>query len=184
MRFGYKGLTLSTLVDTKWGGDIYAGSYVIGIQTGQSPETLKERTGGGLPFTDPAGNVRNEGVILPGVHADGTPNDEVVHYYFKYVGNTGGWGRFISTPGIKENTWVKLREVALAYKFPASHTKRSKIFQDLTLSLTGRDLFYIYTSLPDRINPEGANGAGNAQGLEWASFPGARSFSLGLNASF
>lgn len=184
MRLGYKGLTLSTLVDTKWGGDIYAGSYVIGLQTGQSPETLKERQGGGLPFTDPEGNVRNVGVILPGVYEDGTPNNQVVHYYFKYVGNTGGWGRYISTPGIKENTWVKLREVALSYRFPDKISHKTNIFQNLTLSLTGRDLFYIYTTLPDRINPEGANGAGNAQGLEWASYPGMRSFTLGLNASF
>lgn len=184
MRLGFKGLTLSTLVDTKWGGDIYAGSYVIGLQTGQSPETLKERLGGGLPYTDPAGNTRNIGVVLDGVYEDGTPNDKVVHYYFKYVGNTGGWGRFITKPGIIENTWVKMREVVLAYKVPESLRSKTRIFQDLTLSLTGRDLFYIYTTLPDRINPEGSNGAGNAQGLEWASFPGVRSFAIGVNASF
>lgn len=184
MRLGFKGLTLSTLVDTKWGGDIYAGSYVIGLQTGQSPETLPERMGGGLPYTDPEGNVRNVGVVLDGVYSDGTTNDKVVHYYFKYIGNTGGWGRFISTPGIKENTWVKMREIALSYRFPSKLGQKTKVFQDLSLSLTGRDLFYIYTTLPDRINPEGSNGAGNAQGLEWASFPGTRSFTVGLNASF
>ncbi len=184
MRFGFKGLTLSTLVDTKWGGDIYAGSYVIGLQTGQSPETLKERLGDGLPYTDPDGNVRNVGVVLPGVYADGTTNEKVVHYYYKYIGNTGGWGRFISTPGILKNTWVKLRELALSYRFPEHLSQKTRVFQDLTISLTGRDLFYIYNSLPDRINPEGANGSGNAQGLEWASYPGMRSFTIGLNASF
>lgn len=184
MRLGYKGLTISTLVDTKWGGDIYAGSYVIGLQTGQSPETLPERMGEGLPYTDPAGNVRNIGVVLDGVYADGTVNDKVVHYYYKYIGNTGGWGRFISTPGIRENTWVKMREIVLAYQFPDLLAQKTRVFQGLTLSLTGRDLFYIYTTLPDRINPEGSNGAGNAQGLEWAAFPGTRSFTLGINASF
>ena len=141
MRLGWKGLTLSTLVDTKWGGDIYAGSYVIGLQTGQSPETLDERLGNGLPYTDPDGNVRNIGVVLPGVYEDGTVNNEVVHYYFKYVGNTGGWGRFNSKPGIKENTWVKLREVALSYKLSERLARKTHVFQDLTISLTGRDLF-------------------------------------------
>lgn len=184
MRLGYKGLSLSTLVDTKWGGDIYAGSYIIGLQTGQSPETLVERQGGGLPYTDPAGNTRNVGVILPGVYADGTPNSEVVHYYFKYVGNTGGWGRFLTTPGIIENSWVKLREVSLTYEFPTKLLRKTPFFQNLSLSIVGRDLFYIYTSLPDRINPEGNNGAGNAQGLEWASYPGMRSVSFGLKAGF
>ena len=47
-----------------------------------------------------------------------------------------------------------------------------------------RDVGYLYTSLPDRINPEGNNGAGNAQGLEWASLPGMRSFGFAVNASF
>lgn len=183
MRMGYKGLTLSTLVDTKWGGDLYAGSYVIGLQTGQSPETLVERQGGGLPYTDPDGITSNIGVILDGVYADGTPNDKVVHYYFKHVGNTGGWGHFLTTPGIIENTWVKLREVALTYQLPTKLIG-SKIFQKLSISLVGRDLFYLYTTLPDRVNPEGENGTGNAQGLEWAAFPSMRSFSLGLNASF
>ncbi|MEZ4849692.1 MAG: hypothetical protein R3B93_13975 [Bacteroidia bacterium] len=78
-------------------GDIYAGSYVIGLQTGQSPETLIERQGGGLPYTDPDGVNRNVGVILDGVYENGVPNDKVVHYYFKYIPNAGGWGRFLQT---------------------------------------------------------------------------------------
>jgi iron complex outermembrane recepter protein len=184
MRLGFKGFTLSTLIDTKWGGDIYAGSYVIGLQTGQSPETLLERNGGGLPYTDPSGVTRNVGVILDGVYQDGTPNNKVVHYYFKYIPNKGGWGRFLSTPGILDNTWVKMREVSLSYKFPQKISAKTRVFQDLSLALVGRDLFYLYTTLPDRINPEGANGSGNAQGLEWASFPGTRSFGVNLNASF
>ncbi|MFK7806289.1 MAG: SusC/RagA family TonB-linked outer membrane protein [Saprospiraceae bacterium] len=184
MRFGYKGLSLSTLVDTKWGGDIYSGTYVSGLQNGQSPATLTERQGGGLPYTDPEGNLRNVGVILDGVYANGEQNDEVVHYLFKYIPNAGGWGRWLSSPGVIENTWVKLREVALTYQVPNRLTAKTKIFQDLTLSLVGRDLFYIYTTLPDRINPEGSNGSGNAQGLEWASYPGVRSFGFAVNAGF
>ncbi|MFT5747693.1 MAG: iron complex outermembrane receptor protein, partial [Saprospiraceae bacterium] len=106
------------------------------------------------------------------------------HYLFKYIPNKGGWGRFLSKPGIVENTYVKLREVGLSYKFPASFNQKVKIFQDLSISLVGRDLFYIYTSLPDNINPEGTNGAGNAQGLEWAAYPGTRSFGFNINAKF
>jgi iron complex outermembrane receptor protein len=183
-QFKYKGFGIQTLIDTKWGGDIYAGSYVIGLQTGQSPETLLEREGGGLPYTDPAGNVRNVGVVLPGVKADGTPNNEVVHYYFKYIPNAGGWGRFLSTPGIIENTWVKFRELSLTYDFVPEFLQRTRVLQECNLALVGRDLFYLYTSLPDRINPEGTNGAGNAQGLEWASFPGMRALSVRLQANF
>ena len=180
----YKNFRLSALMDGRIGGDIYAGSYVIGLQTGQSPETLNERDGNGLPYTDPNGVSRNVGVVLPGVYADGTPNDKVVHYYHKYLPNAGGWGKILTTPGIMENTWVKMREVTLSYSFSSSMISKLKIFQGLDLSLVGRDLFYMYTSLPDNINPEGGNGAGNAQGLEWASFPSMRSISLRVSAKF
>jgi TonB-linked SusC/RagA family outer membrane protein len=182
--FKYKNLRLSFLVDTKWGGDIYCGSYVIALQTGQSPETLIEREGGGLPYTDPDGNTSNIGVILEGVHEDGTPNTTVVHYYYKYLPNAGGWGHFLSTPGIIENTWVKMREISLSFILPQKWINKSKVFQNLSLNITGRDLFYFYTTLPDKINPEGIMGAGNAQGFEWASYPGTRSFVFGINASF
>lgn len=180
----WKNLRLSLLIDTKWGGDIYTGSYVIGLQTGQSPETLIEREGGGLAYTDPDGNTSNIGVILPGVHEDGTPNTTVVHYYYKYMPNAGGWGHFVSTPGVLENTWVKLRELSLQYTLNKKWVEKTKIFQSLNFSVTGRDLFYIYTTLPDKINPEGIMGAGNAQGFEWASYPGTRSFIFGISASF
>lgn len=180
----WKDLRFSFLIDTKWGGDIYSGSYVIALQTGQSPETLLEREGGGLPYTDPDGNIRNIGVILPGVHEDGTENTNVVHYYYKYMPNAGGWGKLVSTPGILENTWVKLREVSLNYSLPKKLAEQTKVFQSLSVSITGRDLFYLYTTLPDKINPEGIMGSGNAQGFEWASYPGTRSFTFGISAVF
>ena len=180
----YKNFLLQTLVDAKIGGDIYAGSYVIGLQTGQSPLTLDERLGNGLPYVDPSGEERDIGVILPGVYSDGTVNNEVVHYYYKYLPNAGGWGRVLTTPGVIDNSWVKMRELSLSYDFKPDQWKRFGAFQGLKLSLIGRDLFYIYSSIPDRINPEGSSGSGNAQGLEWASFPSMRSISVRLNAKF
>ncbi|MCI4669692.1 MAG: TonB-dependent receptor, partial [Bacteroidia bacterium] len=180
----YKNFTFRALMDSKIGGDIYAGSYVIGLQTGQSPETLYEREGNGLPYTDPDGNIRNVGVVLPGVQADGSPNEQVVHYYYKYLPNAGGWGKILTTPGILDNSWVKLRELAISYELPSSLLSKTSVFQSANLNLVGRDLFYLYASLPDNVNPEGTSGSGNAQGLEWASFPSMRSYSFRLSISF
>ncbi len=180
----YKNFTFGVLMDSKIGGDIYAGSYVIGLQTGQSPETLFERDGNGLPYTDPDGVTSNIGVILPGVFANGQQNDQVVHYYHKYLPNAGGWGKILTTQGILDNTWVKMREVSLNYQLPKKVISKLSFFQDLNLSIVGRDLFYLYSSLPDNINPEGATSSGNAQGLEWASFPSMRSFSFRIGAKF
>jgi len=182
--FIYKGLRVACLIDTKWGGDIYCGSYVISLQTGQSPETLLEREGGGLPYTDPSGKTSNIGVILEGVHTDGTPNNTVVHYYYKYLPNAGGWGKLLSTPGILENSWIKMREITVSYTLQNRVIDKLKVFKNLTLSVVGRDLFYIYSSLPDKINPEGLMGSGNAQGFEWASLPGTMSLTFGITAAF
>lgn len=189
LRASYKNLSLYALIDAKLGGQIYCGSYVIGMQTGQSLETLYERDGNGLPYYDADGNfLGNYGVVLPGVTlnqetGETAVNDNVVHYYYKYMPNFGGWGNFLTTPGIVDNTWVKMRELSLTYTFPKKMLSRQNLFQDASISLVGRDLFYFYKTLPDNINPEGTQGTGNAQGLEYASYPGSRSFILSLKVS-
>ena len=77
-----------------------------------------------------------------------------------------------------------MREISLSYTIPHTLLGKTKVFQNLTLSIVGRDLFYIYTTLPDKINPEGIMGSGNAQGFEWASMPGSRSITFAVTASF
>ncbi|HEY6082864.1 MAG TPA: hypothetical protein VIU45_05350, partial [Chitinophagaceae bacterium] len=131
----------------------------------------------------------NWGVILPGEYPDGTINSTVVMYYFKYipygVWSTGANGsNWIHSTGVLTDTWYKLRELSVNYAIPDRIIKRTKVFQAASVSLVGRDLFYLYSSLPDNINPEGVNGAGNAQGIEFASLPGARSFGVEVRLSF
>lgn len=182
LTYNWKGLQVYALVDAKIGGQIYCGSYVIGMQTGQSPETMYEREGNGLPLYDAEGNfLGNYGVVLPGVAVntetgETAVNDQVVHYYYKYMPNFGGWGNYLTTPGIVDNTWVKLRELTISYTLPKKWLEKTKFFQTASVSVTGRDLFYIYKNLPDNINPEGTLGTGNAQGLEYGSYPMTRSF--------
>ena len=77
-----------------------------------------------------------------------------------------------------------MREISLSYHFPPELIRKTRVFQTLSLSIVGRDLFYIDSSLPDKINPEGIMGSGNAQGFEWASMPGTRSVTFGISASF
>lgn len=186
LTFNYKNFSIYSLIDMKLGGQIYCGSYVIAMQTGQSLESLYEREGNGIPLYDSNGNfLGNYGVVLPGVYvdpetSDATVNENVVHYYYKYMPNFGGWGNYITTPGIVNNTWIKMREITISYNLPKKWLEKSKVFQTASLSLTGRDLFYIYKNLPDNINPEGTLGSGNAQGLEYGSYPMTRSFLFSL----
>ncbi|RAJ06646.1 TonB-linked SusC/RagA family outer membrane protein [Chitinophaga skermanii] len=184
--FNYKGFSLYTLVDFKYGGEIYSGSYAAAMGNGLAPATVKERNGGGLPYTYPDGTTANDGVIIEGVYADGKPNTTVVNNMWKYAAAYAAWSniRIPRSNSVFENTWVKMREVTLTYQIPASVIRRTGFINNLSVSVIGRDLFYIYSSLPDRLNPEGVNGIGNAQGIEFGAFPGTRSYGASIKASF
>ena len=189
MRASYKNWSLYALIDAKLGGQIYCGSYVVAMQTGQSLETLYERDGNGLPYYENGELLGNYGIILPGYcinteTGEAHENENVVHYLYKYMPNFGGWGNYLTTPGIVNNTWIKMRELSLTYDFPRKLLDKQNVVKQASISLVGRDLFYFYKSLPDNINPEGTQGSGNAQGLEYASYPGTRSFMLNFKVNF
>ncbi len=190
--FSFKGgFSVSFLIDAKIGGQIWAGSWASMMQQGLAPETLKERNGGGLAYTTPDGTATKWGVILPGVYDDGksTPNTTVVHYYYKYM-TYGVWSsgpnnsQWIHSTAVMNDTWYKLREFDINYAIPDKIVKHTHAFQTISVSLVGRDLFYIHSSLPDNVNPEGVNGAGNAQGIEFASLPGVRSVGVMVRLGF
>lgn len=185
--FRYKDFSLYGLIDFKVGGDMYSFDHSTAMGSGISPETVVERNGGGLPYVFPDGSSANVGVIMEGFNVDdGKINDRVVNPIYKYAGSYTGWTH-LNRPrslSVFENTWFKMREVALSYQLPSGILKGSKVFQNLSVSLIGRNLFYIYSSLPDHLNPEAINGIGNGQGLQWSGMPSIRSLGISLKAQF
>ena len=184
--FRYKDFSLYVLTDAKIGGDTYFGSYAAAMGNGLLKETLKERNGGGLPLVYPDGTTANTGVNFGGVFADGTPNNDVVNYQWYYLGTYSAWNN-LGVPrsaAVFKNSWMKLREVALTYKVPEKFLQKTKFIQNLSVSLVGRDLFYIFTTIPKGLNPEGVNGIGNVQGIEYSSMPRVRSFGFTVRSSF
>lgn len=185
--FRYKNFRLTALVDFKYGGDIYSVDHATAMGSGISPATLKERNGGGLPYTFPDGTTDNVGMIMDGFNIDDNQeNNRVIAPAFYYSVTYAGWSHLNRARSLSvfENSWVKLREVTLTYDFPKSVLEKAKIFQNLSLSLIGRNLFYIYTSLPDHLNPEGINGTGNGQGLQWSQFPQMRTVGFNIKVGF
>jgi len=180
--FRYKNFSLYVMTDFKVGGQIFSADYGAAMSEGLAPETLKERNGGGLAYTYPDGTTANHGVILDGVFADGKPNTDVVHYLWKYAGQYEAWSN-VPMPranSIFTNSWGKLRELTLTYSIPDKLVKRTKFIQGLDVSLVGRNLFYIFTTLPDHLNPEAINGIGNGQGVQWSEFPGTRDLGVSV----
>ena len=83
---------------------------------------------------------------------------------------------------IFESNWIVLRELTISYDLPSQLLNKT-FFQQASISLTGRDLGFLYNSMPDNINPAiSNNAAGNA--LQMGFAPYIRSFTLAISANF
>ena len=175
--FQYGKFSLSFLIDGRVGGemvsgtDSFLGAYGIGDYTTQ---------------------YRDGGLILPGVTADGTPNTKAIdaQTFWTTVSQNGrdAWGEFFTY----STTNFRMREASLGYQFAL---KEGGAFKRAQVSLTGRNLFFLYRGkatldIPGMkkrtipIDPEAALGAGNFQGVETGLLPSTRSFGLNVKLSF
>lgn len=127
----------------------------------------------------------DNGVIQKGVKEDGTTNDILVTQ-FEINDSQYGWGTSVNQSyrdAIQKNSYVKCREISLAYTLPANWTKKFAC-KNLTVSAFARNPFYVYRSLKlfDSETSDATNWIHQAQiGGSTAS---ARTFGMSLRASF
>lgn len=135
---------------------------------------------------------RFESIVFKGVHADGTPNTTPA-----YLGQgtgpdgenyTGGYYRNIyrgvTEEFVQDASWVRLRNVSLAYSFPEKWLKNT-IINNATLSFTGNNLWL--STKYNGFDPESSDAiTGDLAGSSQAGFtyPPMRSFLFSLNVSF
>ncbi len=160
------------------GNNYFGKEYQDGyIPNGVFPDgtviTFKDRDGNTLKQNDVGGMTYQEaydkGLVEP-THWSG--------FVYRWTSASTG------TPmmGWLESSWVVLRELSLSYDFPSSLLKNIFI-KSASLSIVGRDVGFIYNSLPDHINPLITNNAaGNAQ--EYGTSPFVRSITFGLKFTF
>lgn len=160
--FRYKNFDFGFQIDMRYGGDVYMGSIKEGMNAGTLKETLNDREGG---------------LIVAGVHEDGTPNTTAVTAE-QYWGRLAG----ITEPWIYDATNIRLREASINYSLPRAFLKNTP-FQSVKLGLVGRNLWMIYSKTKG-FDPEAGYSTGNAQGMEYGSMPTLRSMGFNLNATF
>ncbi len=181
----YKDLSLSFLIDAQMGGDIFALDLWYGLGTGLYEETVYANDLGN-PVRDPV--IQNPdgsydpasgGLILPGVQADGTPNTVRIpgNDYRAY-----GWARNPNGRYIYDASYVKLRELVLAYNLPRKLIDKTFI-TNASVSLIGSNLWIIHKNLP-HADPEASQGAGNVQGWQSGVLPAVRNFGISVNLQF
>ncbi len=171
----YKDLSLSFLVDTRQGGDVFSLDLYYGMGTGLYPETV---------FTNDLGNpsrspvAEGGGLIFPGVKEDGTPND------IRRANNVGTLGYAQPNAGfVYDASFIKLREATLTYSLPSKLLNRIQFVKGIDLSLIGRNLWIIDKKLP-YADPEESLGAGNLQGYQSGAYPTMRTFTLNAKVRF
>ncbi|QZE13005.1 SusC/RagA family TonB-linked outer membrane protein [Halosquirtibacter laminarini] len=184
--FRYKSLSISALFDLRFGGEIVSYNNRYGTAYGFTESSLEYRdeAHGGVAwdtqYADDAGMRYHDGVIPQGVFATGTtvttptgakqdvsgmsyqeafdkgfvePTHASFHHYFSNSWKQGtvhdGW--------VSEVNYISLRQLAINYAFPSQTLSKVGI-KNLNLSLVGRNLGFIYNSLPNNLNPEGLRG--------------------------
>jgi len=205
--FHYKSFTFSFMLDAKFGGWVYSNSYNYGSQLGMMENTLPGRTKdlGGIEFKDAQGVTRTDGILPDGVFADGSvrqgldgqnynvggmtykeayekgivrPQRAYAYYY-----NAFSWFAGIRERSAHESSWVSLRSVSLTYDLPGSWANKAKM-NGLRLTIGGRNLTYLYNSLPDNLNPEDYVSSGSGAAFLGGGTPFSRTMYFTLNASF
>ena len=173
-----RGLTEESLnaMDTEHGGlTYYVDANGNGVQTSE----------GGAPG---GATIYHDGMLMQGVTTTGEANTNVVSQAVYYNGtyNWGGpqYGNARYELYVKKNNYIKMRELSLAYRLPTFIANKIGT-QNVTVSVFGRNLFFIYRSIKDldaeQTNSstrwyENVNNAGNN--------PSFRTMGVMLRASF
>ncbi|NIK73236.1 TonB-linked SusC/RagA family outer membrane protein [Thermonema lapsum] len=175
--FTYKNVSLSALIDMRQGGDVFSLDLYYGMATGLYPETagLNDK---GNPVRDPVS--QGGGVLFPGVKPDGSPNDV---YASAVTFGTFGYRRNPAAGFVYDASYIKLRELALSYRFPEKITSRLGIVKGASLSIVGRNLAILHKNLP-YADPEDGMSAGNIQGYQVGSYPTVRNIGFNLKVQF
>jgi hypothetical protein len=140
--------------------------------------------------TGPQGQpVYQDGVILPGVDAAGNKNDNVASAsnYFWTVYNWGGPQYSPNTRYelyINKNSYIKFRELTLSYKMPTSVAK-SIGAKNISLSVFGRNLFYLYRTIKNMDAEQTTAGSRWFQTLNnIGTNPSSRTYGVMIRAGF
>jgi TonB-linked SusC/RagA family outer membrane protein len=165
----YKGLSFSTLVDSKIGGDIYTMTYAFGRYTGILEETLEGRETG----------IVGDGVMM-GPDGNYVPNNVVVS---AENFNHNSFGSDVVETSVFDASFVKLRQVSLSYSLPKNWVSKLSL-TNISVSVIGRNLAILYKNAP-HIDPEtGFDNSTEQQGMEFGQLPSARSIGFSLNVKF
>lgn len=165
--FSYKGISLSALLDYQKGGSFFSYTNMYGKASGILYETA-------------ADDIRETGVIAPGVTEAGTPNTVKISAANHFKNN---FGLKANAGDIYDAGFIYLREVRLGYELPEKWANVIKA-RNARLTFYGRNLWLMHSNAPN-VDPSNIiNSDSNIQGLEGGALPSVRSFGVNLTVGF
>ena len=165
--FSYKNFSFNFLMNYTHGGDIYSRTTSVLLGRGLTTDTID----------------RLNSFILPGVKADGSPNDVAVN------NSTFWFGNVLFGPnelGVFDASVVRLQEVSLGYSLPSKFLDKTP-FGSLSFTISGFNLWYEAINIPKGTNfdPNVAGvGIGNGRGFDFLNGPSSRRYGLSVKATF
>jgi len=92
----------------------------------------------------------------------------------------------VTTRYLKSGAFLRLNNLSLGYSLNTKDLGISKWFSNIRLSVTGQNLFVItdYTGYDPEVNIDRAISGVSSYGIDFLSYPKAKSFIFGLNFSF
>ncbi len=167
--FKYKNVSLSFLIDGKFGGSLYSGTNWNLTLAGLNKKTLEGR---------------ENGLEVKGVDQSGNPFTQTVapkdlRTYWGFIGAENGG---ISEEFVYSSDFIKFRQLSVSYYFPKKLLANTFV-QSASISLIGRNLFYLFKKV-DNVDPESDLNSLNSQGIERFGLPATRSYGFSLNVKF
>jgi TonB-linked SusC/RagA family outer membrane protein len=204
--FSYKNFDLTLVTDFKYGGYVIPTGLFWMNSRGITKESLKymDADHGGLSYyldgdlrgiptsaaQGPNGEtVLHDGMLLPGVTADGKENTNIISQAY-YYWNIYNWGGPQYSPSalyylyVQKNNYIKMREISLAYTLPTKMSEKVWA-KRLTVSVFARNPFYIYRTIKNMDAEQLTTGNVWFNNISNAgSQPSTRTFGAMLRATF
>ncbi len=178
--FSYKNFTLSALLTTLQGADIYSGTEAVLYSLGRAkesgiesvaPQDLKEFNGNTIP----------KGTTFRGiVHDFGAGPVALTEAWYTSEGGYFGGGN--TEFYIEDGSWTRLKELRLAYTMDQPWLKTVGL-SSVNLSLTARNLF-IWSPFKGNDPNTSLNGVSVARGIDYFNNPGIKSYVFTLMLNF
>ncbi len=176
--FTYKGLSLYFLIDGKIGGKVVSFTEAYLDYNGLSPRSaaprlLYEQDPAGLTYTyvDPQSGAT---ISLPGMRLPDGQLTSIRNYFMALGGDAP-----FSSEYVYDATNFRLRELSLGYTFKDLFGAS----KNLSLSLIGRNLFFLYNKAP--IDPDASLSSANGLGsVDFFNMPTSRSLGLSCTLTF